>query len=427
MRYKTVQDTVHGSIRFHGPFLELLETPEVQRLGSIAQLGLTRLVFPGANHTRLEHSMGAYRVAERMGGSLGLSEHEKHTVMAAALLHDIGHAPFSHTLESILAHGSGKDHMDITKELITGETSTGERDGDTIPEILEAHGMVPADVAGLIKGREEPAPFRDMSVHRGQAYFGDEGYLYHMIHGPMDVDQIDYLLRDSHYTGAAHGIIDLERLLQTVEIHNGDLVVSKGGVSAVEGMLVARGLMFSSVYLHKTARIAELMLAKAVASLETELLDIYRMVDWELFCRLSAEGGFGKEIVERLKHRRLYKKCFALSPEEIKGMDMATRADFGSIDHIRDLERSMASRKHLSPERVIVDIPDKELKLSEPRLEKTNIKVLDRGRLDDMYRHSPLCRALQKRPSLSWALMVSCPGELRDIVEEAARKELEVG
>ncbi len=427
MYYKTVQDTVHGSIRFYGPFLELLETPEIQRLHSISQLGLTKLVFPGANHTRLEHSIGAYRVAERMADALALQEHEKHTVMAAALLHDIGHAPFSHTLESILAHESGKDHMDITKELILGDMYTEDRDCPTIPEILEDNSMIPSDIADLVKGKQDTPVFDDINVHKGQAYFGEEDYLYHMIHGPIDVDQIDYLLRDSHYTGAAHGIIDLERLLQTVEIHNGDLVITKGGVSAVEGMLVARSLMFSSVYLHKTARIAELMLAKAVTSSDENFNELYRMTDWELLCTLKGKGGFQEEIVNRLKQRRLYKKCFTLTPDTVKEAKGIESSEFGTIDSIRALEKRIASRKHISPNKVIVDIPNRELKLSEPRLEKTNIKVLDKGRLNDMYKYSPLCRALQKRPSHSWVLMVSCPEELRDTVEQASRKEIMIG
>jgi len=422
MRYKTVQDTVHGSIRFYGPFLELLETPEIQRLHSISQLGLTKLVFPGANHTRLEHSIGAYRVAERMGDALALTEHEKHTVMAAALLHDIGHAPFSHTLESILAHESGKDHMDITKELILGDMHTEERDCPTIPEILQDNSMDPSDVADLVKGKQDTQILDDINVHKGQAYFGEEDYLYHMIHGPIDVDQIDYLLRDSHYTGAAHGIIDLERLLQTVEIHNGDLVITKGGVPAVEGMLVARSLMFSSVYLHKTARIAELMLAKAVTSSDEDFNELYRMTDWELLCTLRGNKGFQEEIVNRLKHRRLYKKCFTLAPDKVKDVKGIGSSEFGTIDSIRSLEKKIASMKHISPNKVIVDIPNRELKLSEPRLEKTNIKVLDKGRLNDMYKYSPLCRALQKRHSQSWVLMVSCPEELKDTIEQASRK-----
>ncbi|MEF8835057.1 MAG: HD domain-containing protein, partial [Candidatus Thermoplasmatota archaeon] len=102
MTYKTIQDTVHGSVKFSGPFLELIDCPELQRLRGIKQLGLTNLVFPGANHTRLEHSIGAYHVAEKMAQQLQLEEKEKKTVKAAALLHDVGHAPFSHTLEFII-------------------------------------------------------------------------------------------------------------------------------------------------------------------------------------------------------------------------------------------------------------------------------------------------------------------------------------
>lgn len=424
MNYKTIQDTVHGSIRIYGTFLRLLETPEMQRLQWINQLGLTKLVFPGANHTRLEHSLGAYRLAERMSDSLDISKEEKHTVMAAALLHDIGHAPFSHTLESILAHETEKDHMDITMKLIEGENEIEDRNCPTIPEILEEDGISPSDVAELIKGKDERASLDDINVHEGQAYFGDEKYLYHMIHGPMDVDQLDYLLRDSHYTGAAHGIIDLERLLQTVEIHNGNLVVSKGGISAVEGMLVARGLMFSSVYLHKTARIAELMLAKAVVPLKDDFMYIYRMTDSELLATLRKQGGFQAEIVDRLKYRRLYKKCFTLVPDMLKDLKDQERSAAGSLDSIRRMERSIASRARVSDEKVIVDVPNEELKLSEPRLDKTNIKVLDDGKLHDMFRYSPLCRALQKRPSISWIMMVSCPEGLKDTVRRCVQEEL---
>ncbi len=421
MTYKTIQDTVHGSVKLSNPFLELLECPEVQRLHGIAQLGLTKLVFPGANHTRLEHSIGSYHVADRMSESLGLNEQERNIVKAAALLHDVGHAPFSHTLESILSRATNNDHMDITKKIITGEISTRERNVPTIPEILENNDIPKDKVAALIKGKDNNSKITDFNIHEGQKYFGEEKYLYQMIHGPMDIDQLDYLLRDSHYTGAAHGVIDLERVLQTVEIHNGNLVITKGGVPAIEGILVARGLMFSSVYLHKTTRIAELMLAKAVDSFGKEYNKIYRMTDWELLSFLREKGGFQAEIVDRIKYRRLYKKCFSLSTSEKEKL----RDDFsGSIPDIRRLEKNIANRKHIKDDKVLVDIPDKELKLSEPRLSKTDMKILDESRLYNLSKYSPLAYALQKRPSQPWFLMVSCPSRLVDEISSAARKEI---
>jgi len=424
MAYKTIQDTIHGSVKFSGPFLELLECPEVQRLNEIKQLGLTKLVFPGANHTRIEHSIGAYHVAERMSESLGLNEDERNTVMAAAFLHDVGHAPLSHTLEAVIADKNGKDHMDVTQEIIKGERYIEKRDCKTIPEILEGYDIDPELVADLIKEKQHSIKITDFNVHEGQGYFSEEKYLYQMIHGPLDVDQLDYLLRDSHYTGAVHGVIDIERLLQTVEIHNGNLVITKGGIPAVEGMLVARGLMYSSVYFHKTARIAELMLTKAVDDLEEPLEDIYEMNDWELLSSLKSRGGFQEEIVDRLKYRRMYKRCYSLESEDIEEADGIDLEIMGQIDQIRDLEKRIAGREHVDKNKVLVDIPHEELKLSEPRLTKTGIKILDQGKLSNLSSYSPLARALQKRPTQPWALMVSSPAELRDEIGRAAEKEI---
>ncbi|MBS3817719.1 MAG: HD domain-containing protein [Candidatus Thermoplasmatota archaeon] len=422
MSYKTIQDTIHGSVKFSGLFLELLECPEIQRLSGIKQLGLTKLVFPGANHTRLEHSIGAYHVAEKMAQSLELDDEEKDMVKAAALLHDVGHAPLSHTLEFIIEDKTGKDHMDVTQELIEGEREIEDRNCPTIPEILDEHGIDPEDVSELIREKQDNVKITDFNVHEGQGYFGEERYLYQMIHGSLDADQIDYLLRDSHYTGVAHGIIDIERLMQTVEIHNGNLVISKGGVPAVEGMMVARGLMYSSVYFHKTARIAELMLAKAVDKLETSIDDIYEMSDWELMSFVKRQGGYQEEIVNQIKYRRLYKRCLTLSREELDKAEGVDLGSIGKMKNIRELERKIARRKEVDQNKILVDVPYKEIKLSEPRLTKTGIKIIDEGKISDLSHYSPLARALEKRPTQPWALMVSCPSEYRDEMGKEARR-----
>lgn len=424
MSYKTIQDTVHGSVKFEGAFLELLDTPEIQRLHGINQLGLTKLVFPGANHTRLEHSIGTYHVADRMSRSLDLDVEEKDIVKTAALLHDVGHAPYSHTLESILENETGKDHMDITKDIIVGDLIIEERETPSIPEILEKHGISPNKVADLIKGKSERTKLKDFNTHKGQKYFGEERYLYQMIHGPMDVDQLDYLLRDSHYTGAVHGVIDIERVLQTIEIHNGDLVISKGGVPAVEGILVSRGLMFSSVYLHKTARIAELMLSKAVYNVKDNLESIYRMTDWELMSFLRDQGDFAEEVVNRIKYRYLYKRCLSLDQNEIGNAKMIDMDKIGTLKEIRKLEKRIAKKRNFSENKVIVDVPHEELKLSEPRLARTSVKILEEGRLYNLSRYSPLAYALQKRPTQPWVLMVSCPEDLREELGDIAKKEI---
>ena len=126
--YKIIRDSIHGNIRFEGISLDLLDTPELQRLSSIKQLGLAHLVFPGAHHTRLEHSLGAFHMACLIADTLELPEDEKQLVTCAALLHDIGHGPFSHTLESILRTSLNVDHVDLTQKLISGEYNIFQED-----------------------------------------------------------------------------------------------------------------------------------------------------------------------------------------------------------------------------------------------------------------------------------------------------------
>src|SRR2546428_4990360 len=167
---KTVTDTVHGTIRLEPLTLDLLETLELQRLNSIRQLGLTYLVFPGANHSRVEHCLGVGHVAGAMAKALDLPEDERKLVQAAGLLHDVGHGPFSHTLEHVLSRELAVDHMHLTQRIITGEddnVSPEDRGAfpavPRIPEVLEAHDVSPNSVATLIRGPAErtglvPAP-----------------------------------------------------------------------------------------------------------------------------------------------------------------------------------------------------------------------------------------------------------------------------
>ena len=154
---KVINDAIHGQFRIEGVRADLLNTPEMNKLSHIKQLGLAHLVFPGAHHTRFEHSLGVSHIAGMMAESLGFDEHETNTVQAAAMLHDVGHGPYSHTLEHILHERGGMDHMSITEGIIVGDYDVlreGEEnsvlDRRSVPEILESHGLEPKEVAGLI-------------------------------------------------------------------------------------------------------------------------------------------------------------------------------------------------------------------------------------------------------------------------------------
>jgi HD superfamily phosphohydrolase len=433
--YKIIRDSVHGSIRVEEPFLSLIESDEIQRLAGIHQLGLANLVYPGANHTRLEHSLGAFFVAGRMSRSLQLDRGEETLVRCAALLHDIGHLPYSHTFETVLHEQFGIDHVDISKRLITGADSVmSDSECEVLGgrfravEALERHGVDPGAVASLLDGvASVSSQQRMLESHEGQAHFNDRRYLGQMITGVLDADQLDYLVRDAHYTGVAYGVIDLDRLIDTVQIFNGDLVVEKGGVSAVEGMLVARALMFSSVYYHKTVRIAELMLAKAVENLgREEIGEIFRMTDSTLLSYLVSKGGYFEEIAARIKYRRLFKKAYALPVLDIDDGQWPAVDALGEMAKRRAAEEDIAQRAGVDSGEVIIDVPSHELPISEPRISLTDIRVVDGSRVRLLPKLSSIAQSLQNRRVHEWAVMVSCPEEHKEKVARAAKKAVEI-
>ena len=254
--YKVVRDPIHGNIKIKNTIADLLKSPEVQRLYNIKQLGFAHLVFPGAHHTRLEHSLGAYHIASRISETIDLKDKNHDILTCAALLHDIGHGPFSHTLESLLLEKFGIDHIDLTEKLILGEYEIFDRyekqyvQSPNITQILVKNNIDIREVVDVIRGGTFDKP-----------------YLGQILNSTIDVDQLDYLVRDAYYTGVAYGMIDIERLLQTILIHDDNLTIKKKGVGVVENILMARSLMYSSVYFHKTVRIAELMLSKAIETI----------------------------------------------------------------------------------------------------------------------------------------------------------------
>ena len=298
-RQKSIFDPIHGSLPLSSGPLDLIGDPAFQRLWGIRQTGLAHLVFPGANHTRLEHSLGVSWVARQMAHTLGLDPDEAELVGVGGLLHDLGHAPLSHTLDGPLVEALGVGHEGRSRALVLG-LDRGDEDGHStpsrIPSILERHGLDPREVADLIdpprRGERHPT-------------------LRALLHGPIDSDRIDYLQRDAHYTGVAHGAIDASRLLDTIQVRAGRLVFEEKGRNAVEGFVVGRSLMYSAVYYHKTVRAAEVMAQAAVERLSgypASARVLLTQTDAELFVALEAAGGMSATLVRALRERRLYKR-----------------------------------------------------------------------------------------------------------------------
>lgn len=247
----SLRDPVHGFIRADALETALLNSRPVQRLRYIHQLGFTFLVFPGAEHSRFSHVLGAMHLAGRLYDALcskgegllppGPRSPERRLVRAAALLHDVGHAPFSHSAEELFE--GGIDHEEMTRRLL----ATPE-----VEAVFARHGegIGTADVARLLERRGSPT----------------ERLLSQVISGELDVDKMDYLLRDSLYCGVRYGTFDLERLLDTVmplaDPLTGDwgIGIEEGGIHALEALVMARYYMFTQVYFNATGKALELHL-----------------------------------------------------------------------------------------------------------------------------------------------------------------------
>ncbi len=374
-------------------------------------------------------------MADRMCASLRINEDETSIVKCAALLHDIGHLPYSHTFEMVLHEQFGIDHVEISKRLVTGhDTVVSDEESAVlggklrVVDALEQQGIDPGAVSALLTGAaKEGDEQKTLNECRGQVHFNDRRYLGQMICGPVDVDQLDYLMRDAHYTGVAYGVIDLDRLLDTVRVFNGDLVVEKGGVSAVEGMLVARALMFSTVYYHKTVRIAELMLAKAVEMLDSgDIEAVFKMTDSSLLSHLVAQGGYSREVATRIKYRRLFKKAFAIAAQDVEEGQWDAVEAIGDFRTRRRLEEDIAAKAGIDPGQVVIDIPSHELPISEPRMSLMDIRIVDGDRVRLLPRVSSITQSLVSRRVYDWAVMVACPADCTERVARAAQKLIAV-
>jgi len=229
---KLINDPVYGFITIPDELIfDVIEHPFIQRLRRILQLGLTHLVYPGAMHTRFNHVLGAMHLMRTAISTIRrkgheVSKEEERAVLLAILLHDIGHGPFSHALEYDIV--SGITHEEISALFIQ---KLSKEFGSDLEEAL------------LIFKNKHPKKF-----------------LYELVSSQLDMDRLDYLNRDSFYTGVSEGIIGSERLIDMLNVSNGQLVLEEKGIYSVEKFIIARRLMYWQVYMHKTVVAAEYML-----------------------------------------------------------------------------------------------------------------------------------------------------------------------
>jgi HD superfamily phosphohydrolase len=380
-----IRDPVHGYIELDGLALALIDTPQMQRLRWIKQLGLANLVYPGANHTRFEHSLGAYHLARALADHLNLGDEEKLKLGAAALLHDLGHGPLSHATETVLASFLKGEHERIVDILRRGE----------LRGALDSYGLHPAEIQDLISGRG----------------------LGRMVSGEIDVDRMDYLSRDSHYTGVAYGVVDRLRLMDKIVLCRGQLAVEAGGVQAATSLLISRLLMQPSVYFHHVCRIAESMISGGIRSMiegGARPQEIKAMDDGRLFMAMAEAGGNAQEMVSRIWSRRLFKRAVYVGRESLDPMLLRERR---AAQEAR-IAQEVAEEAGLGAEDVLVDLPDL------PEAPEGSSLVLVEGDLLPLREVSPLVATLERAQRATWRLGIYCRKEEQERVARAAGRAL---
>ena len=342
-----IKDELYGTIEFNEIQGRIIDTKDFQRLRGIRQMSVTNLVYPGANHTRFEHSLGTSHLASVIADKLIDDSDVQEKIKLFGLVHDIGHTAFSHEGEDVLKDYIG-DHEKIGKKMV----EKGE-----IADILD----------------------ENYGAKKISEMFGKET----IIEADIGADRMDYLKRDALNTGVAYGVIDMDRLVHTVRLSGKELCISEGGLEAAESLLVARFMMFSTVYLHKTVRIATAMLHRAIRnSIEDGTIkpeEFVHMGDEVAYWKMK-ESKQGSEYANRIVERRLYKEMTAIPEEKIKR------------EEAKKLEKELSEKFNCD---IIIDYPTQFSKTVELKVLKKDGKLAPLVELSDLV--NSLTEAEKKR------------------------------
>ena len=342
-----IRDPVHGYIKITEIERELIDSPYIQRLRRIHQLAGAYLVYPGAIHTRFEHVVGAMHVAGQIAEALVAASHLDadmvQEVRVAALLHDVGHGPFSHMYEEVISEKEATSHEEISQRVIT-ETS--------IRDTLNRNGFSPKKMSDFAVGRQRSKP----------------PFMNEVIAGSLSADMMDYLPRDSYFTGVEYGKVDSQRVINSLHVAEGHLVIDDAALNAFEVMLLARYEMFKAVYFHRTVRAAELMLVRSM-KLADAALGLTDLSDLEGYLELTDEVVLhrlvtlesskpdlkeAKRLALDFRDRRLVKCVF----EKLVQRRERTVGQIFADEDARDrVVSEIAAEARVDPGQVYLDVP----------------------------------------------------------------------
>jgi HD superfamily phosphohydrolase len=342
VHFEILRDPVWNNIRVDELTLDLVDTDVFQRLRYVRQLGWTYLVYPGATHTRFEHALGTHHLSRRTLALLceaedaaSISDEEQAIVRSAALLHDVGHYPFSHALEEIGA----LHHEDVARPLITAGA-----------------------VAELLKSRlGDDAPSRVFDLIRGQSRSELQG----LISGSLDLDKVEYLKRDAFMCGVPYGEIDVDRLTNAMVLVQDPatgrlaLGVQEKALSALESLLFAKYQMYRNVYWHHAVRSATAMYKRLVEdAIQAGVVDnesLARYTDEGLMHRL--ESAWPTQLLIALKERKLYKRAAEWPAAELDTDAIEWIAT--ERNRVTETENALAKQFGLVPGELLLDYPTK--------------------------------------------------------------------
>jgi len=336
-----IKDPVHGYVYITEEEKEIIDSFPFQRLHRLRQLAGAEYVYPGANHTRFEHSVGVMYLAGRVGENPSIAqrirEEEVEMVRVAALLHDVGHGPFSHVFEHLLDKELGKTHEDMTRWIITNSE---------LKDTLNKTGYSAEETGKLATG----------VLHKPGKAFLDQ-----IICSAVDVDKLDFVVRDTHHTGAEYGYIDIFRLIHALDVLGENLAVELGALSVLESFIIARIESFKSIYFHRVGRAAQIMLATAMEKANEELgltsfktpEEYLAMDDYTVWTRLKdckKSSGIIKNLERRKMLKCAYEKTFYQKDAVISNI-------FSQEAHRKQLQTDIAKKAGVETEAVIIDVP----------------------------------------------------------------------
>src|SRR3972149_1873066 len=335
-----MKDPILGYVYVTEAEKEIIDSYPVQRLRRLRQLAGAEYVYPGANHTRFEHSIGvmylAGRVAENPNISQYISKDDAEMIRIAGLLHDVGHGPFSHVFEHLLAK-LDKTHENITQWIV---------ENSELKDILSQIGCNPKEIGKLAIG----------TLHKPKKAFLDQ-----IISSAVDVDKQDFIVRDTHHTGAEYGYVDIFRLIHALDVLDENLAVDLGALSALESFIIARIESFKSIYFHRVGRAAQIMLAMAMEKANEELglttfktpeeylaMDDYTV--WAALTKCEASKG----IIDDLERRRMLKCAYERTFYE---KDTMVSNIFGREAYRRQMQSEIAKEAGVEADAVVIDVP----------------------------------------------------------------------